>query len=740
MQSQGLEEEKFREQKEKYAPWMAQLKQTWPAEQYELVDRVLDFATKAHDGQFRKSGDPYIAHPCAVAKILLDYGMDYETIAAALLHDVVEDTDNSREDITERFGPVVAQLVDGVTKLDKINIVSRQERQAESMRKMLMAMVKDVRVIIIKLADRLHNMRTLYALREDKRQRIAKETLDIYAPIAHRLGIYAIRSELEDLALKYLEPEKYEYIVAEVAKLRPRQTDFLQTQMDFFKAQLSQMGIECEIEGREKHVYSIYKKMVNQGREPNEIYDLMAMRIIVNTVRDCYAALGMVHTLYKPIPGRFKDFIAMPKSNMYQSLHTTVINSAGILFEVQIRTFEMHRTAEYGVAAHWKYKEGKEDKSFDEKIAWFRDLKNVKDDEPDPEETIDVTRLDMFTDEVFVFTPKGEVITLKRGSTPIDFAYRIHSRVGDTCVGAKVNGRIVPLDTELNTGDVVQIQTRKDGHPSRDWLLIAKTNNAKNRIRGWFKREMKEENIAKGKDMLEKEAKRQGFDLYKDLFVPEWLDAIYKRYTFHDVDDLYAAVGCGGVSTNQILQRLIEECQKKHKQERAARLLEEAKQAADKARESRKKTPSHGVIVKGQENMLVRMAHCCRPVPGDPIVGFITRGRGVSVHRADCSNLSSLIEQGDDRIIEVAWAEEAPEGYRASLNVVTLDKTGVMAEMTQILSNMGVPITSVQGRRGKNRDFYTEFEIMIQDIEQLERIIKQFQKMPYVLQAYRGTM
>ena len=739
MQGQEMTKELLEQQKQTFAPWMVQLKQTLPEDQYDLVDRVLEFAACAHHGQFRKSGEPYITHPCAVAKILIDYGMDYETIAAALLHDVVEDTEMSREDITQRFGAVVAHLVDGVTKLDKINMVSRQERQAESLRKMLMAMVKDVRVIIIKLADRLHNMRTLYALNEEKRRRIAQETLDIYAPIAHRLGIYAIRSELEDLALKYLEPEKYEYIVSEVAKLRPRQADFLQKQMDFFKTQLTEMGIECEIEGREKHVYSIYKKMVNQGREPNEIYDLMAMRIIVNTVRDCYAALGMVHTLYKPIPGRFKDFIAMPKSNMYQSLHTTVINSAGILFEVQIRTFEMHRTAEYGVAAHWKYKEGKEDKDFDEKIAWFRDLKNIKDDEPDPEETIDVTRLDMFTDEVFVFTPKGEVITLKRGSTPIDFAYRIHSRVGDTCVGAKVNGRIVPLDTELNTGDVVQIQTRKDGHPSRDWLLIAKTNNAKNRIRGWFKREMKDENIAKGKEMLEKEAKRQGFDLYKDLFISEWLEPIFKRYTFHELDDLYAAVGCGGVSTNQILQRLIEECQKKHKQERKAELLEKAKQAAHRANQSAR-TPSHGVIVKGQENMLVRMAHCCRPVPGDPIVGFITRGRGVSIHRADCSNLLSLIDQGDDRIIEVAWAEESPEGYRACLSVITLDKTGVMAEMTQILSSMGVPITSVQGHRGKNKVFHTEFEIMIQDIDQLERIIKQFQKMPYVIEAYRGTM
>lgn len=734
-----------------YAPWIENLPESFTEEQCTVIQRALHLAIQAHAGQMRKSGEPYISHPCAVAKILIDYGMDHETIAASLLHDVVEDTTYTYDEVKQAFGEPIANLVDGVTKISKLDFRSKADRQAESIRKMLLAMARDIRVIIIKLADRLHNMRTLYAMREEKQKEIARETLEIYAPLAHRLGIYAIRSELEDLSLKYLEPEQYAYILQETAKLRPVQTDFLQTQMRQIQEHLDEMGIKCEIQGREKHTYSIYRKMIKQGRKPDEIYDFMAMRIIVDTVRDCYAALGIVHTMYKPIPGRFKDFIAMPKSNMYQSLHTTVINRAGILFEVQIRTHEMHKTAEYGIAAHWMYKEGTQATKFDEKIAFLRELQSIQSDAPDPHEFLDTVRLDMFADEVFVFTPKGEVISLVRGATPIDFAYRIHSRVGDTCVGAKINGRIVPLDSELKTGDVVEIITRKDGHPSRDWLNICKSNAAKSKIRAWFKRELKDENTVKGREMLEREAKRQGYDLYGQLMKPEWLEIVFKKYTFHNVEDMYSAIGFGGVSTNQVLQRLMEEYNKSQKEEKLAEVLQKAKLSGEKAQqqaeEQRQKDQrqknlanSKGVIVKGQENMLVRLAHCCNPVPGDEIVGFITRGRGVSVHRSDCTNLKDLVGDDTGRWIEVSWAGAEQEGYRASVRIVCVDKMGMMAELSRILSNMNVSIVGVQGRVIRKGAFGIDFEVAIKDINELEKIIQQFRKVPEVIEVFRGTM
>ena len=462
----------------------------------QLVVKACNFALEAHKGQKRLSGEEYVNHPFAVAQILADIGMDAQTIAAAILHDVLEDTDTTLEQLEKEFGKEIATLVDGVTKLKKLDFFSKAERQAESIRKMLIAMSKDVRVILIKLADRLHNMRTLSFMSAEKQSLIAKETLDIYAPLAHRLGIFKIRSELEDLSLIYLEPEEYNYILGEVNKTRPVRQDFLGKQKAVFKERLEQMNIKCEVEGREKHIYSLYKKMIKQNRKLSEIYDFMALRIIVETIPECYAALGMVHTMYKPIPGRFKDFIAVPKVNMYQSLHTTVINNEGVLFEVQIRTFEMHKTAEYGVAAHWKYKEGKTDKEFDKRIAWLRELQDLQKNVEDPHEFLETVQSEIFSDEVFVFTPKGDVITLVRGATPIDFAYKIHSKVGDRCVGAKVNGRIVPLDNELKTGDVVEILTSNSAKgPSRDWLNIARTNTAKSRINQWFKRDTKEDNI-----------------------------------------------------------------------------------------------------------------------------------------------------------------------------------------------------------------------------------------------------
>ncbi len=724
---------------EQVAPWIVGLGEPYTPEQILRIRMALQVAIKAHSGQMRKSGDPYISHPCAVTKILIDYGMDAETVTASLLHDVVEDTSVTIAEISERFGKSVADLVDGVTKISKLDFHNKADRQAESLRKMLLAMAKDVRVIIIKLADRLHNMRTLGAMVENKQKEIAKETLEIYAPIAHRLGIYAIRSELEDMSLKYLEPEQYEFIVEETAKLRPVQRDFLQVQMKQIQEHLEEMEVECEIQGREKHIYSIYRKMIKQGRNPDEIYDFMAMRILVETVRDCYAALGIVHTMYKPIPGRFKDFIAMPKTNMYQSLHTTVINRGGILFEVQIRTHEMHRTAEYGVAAHWMYKEGKQQQGkLDQQIGFLRELQSIQSDAPDPHEFLDTVRLDMFSDEVFVFTPKGEVISLVRGALPIDFAYRIHSRVGDTCVGARVNGRIVPLDTELSTGDVVEILTRKDGHPSRDWLNICKTNNAKSRIRAWFKREFKTENIAKGRDMLEREARRQGYDLYKQLLKPDWLERIYEKYTFHNTDDMYSAIGFGGISTNQVLQRLIEEYSKTTREEKLATVVEKATVSTEKVNRD-KTSSSRGIIVKGEENMLVRLAHCCNPLPGDNIVGFITRGRGVSVHRADCSNLKGMVADDMGRWIEVSWANADKDGYRCSIRLLCVDKIGIMAELSRILSNMNVDIMGVQGRVVKGR-FHVDFDVAVKDTDELEYVIRQFKRVPEVIEVFRGSM
>ena len=722
------------------APWLPQMESTYTKEQAQRIREALVLAMQAHEGQMRRSGDPYISHPCAVAKILMDYGMDAETVTASLLHDVVEDTQVTSGQLAEKFGKTIASLVEGVTKISKLDFRSKADRQAESLRKMLLAMAQDVRVIIIKMADRLHNMRTLYAMTEEKQKEISKETLEIYSPIAGRLGMYAIRSELEDLSLKYLDPEQYAYIEKEIERIRPVQRDFLRMQMQQIKEHLNEMDIECELQGREKHIYSIYRKMIQQGRKPDEIYDFMAMRIIVDTVRDCYAALGIVHTMYKPIPGRFKDFIAMPKSNLYQSLHTTVINRSGILFEVQIRTHEMHKTAEYGVAAHWMYKEGTEqiDKFDKQMLSFLSELQTLQNDAPDPHDFLDTVRLDMFTDEVFVFTPKGEVISLVRGATPIDFAYRIHSRVGDTCIGSRINGRIMPLDTELNTGDVVEILTRKDGHPSRDWLNICKTNNAKNRIRAWFKREFKTENIAKGREMLEREARRQGYDLFTDLMKPEWLEIVFQKYTFHNVDDMYSAIGFGGVSTSQVLQRLIDEYVKATREEKLTAVKEKA--AVSVSQDAKAKvTTSKGVIVKGQENMLVRLAHCCNPVPGDAIVGFITRGRGVSVHRSDCSNLKGMVEDDEGRWIEVSWANADKDGYRSSIRLLTVDKIGIMAELSRILSNMNVGIVGVQGRAVKGQ-FHVDFDVAVKDTEQLEFVIRQFRRVPEVIEVFRGTM
>ena len=700
-----------------------------------LIRQALSTARLAHAGQNRKSGEPYLIHPIAVAQLVADMGMDSETVCAALLHDVVEDTSVSLDSIREDFGEEVAMLVDSVTKLDRLNFFSKSEAQVESMRKMLVAMAKDVRVILIKLCDRLHNMRTLQSLSSEAQIKNAQETIEIYAPIAARLGIFAIKSELETLSLKYLEPEQYQYILDEVEHLKEGKRGFLKRRIQEISDRLDEVQIHHEITGREKQPYSIYRKMQRQGRKPGEMYDIMALRILVDSVNDCYAALGIVHTMYKPIPGRFKDYIAVPKSNMYQSLHTSLISRDGGVFEVQIRTFEMHRTAEYGVAAHWKYKEGrKQDDDFDKKFSLIRELQELQADTVDPHEFLDTVRGDMFSDDVFVFTPKGEVITLVRGATPIDFAYRIHSKVGDSCVGCKANGRIVPLDYQLQTGDVVEILTSGSKGPSRDWLNVAKTSQAKSRIRQWFKRALREENIAKGRDMLEKAAKRLGYDFYTQLLKPEWLEKIYRKYTFGNEEDMYSAVGYGGVTTNQILARLIEEYKREHKEE----IVHEPSPRPEEKKSQEKKSES-GIVVKGYDDMLVRVAHCCNPVPGDDIIGFITRGRGVSVHRRDCLNILNLPELDRERLIDVDWAVAEKQGYSADIRIITVNKMGIFAELSRILSNMGVSILGVNAKTGKNDTFMIDFTVQIKDIGQLEEIIRVFRSIPDVVEVYRST-
>ena len=705
----------------------------------QLVYDALSVAITAHDGQKRMSGEPYMIHPLDVAQMLAELEMDVSTVCAALLHDVVEDTSVSLEELRNQFGETIAQLVDGVTKLDKLNFFSKSEAQVESMRKMLVAMAKDIRVVLIKLCDRLHNMRTVSALSLEAQKKNAQETLEIYAPIAARLGIFKIKTELENRSLAVLEPEKYAYIEHELEKLKKGRQGFLERRKYEINEGLKEAGIAHEIIGREKHIYSIYRKMVNRGVEPSDMYDIMALRILVNDINDCYAALGVVHTMYRPIPGRFKDYIAVPKTNMYQSLHTSLISRDGGIFEMQIRTYEMNRIAEYGVAAHWKYKEQRSaSDELDKKFALIRELRELQSDEVDPHEFLDTVRGEMLSDYVYVFTPKGEVITLPSGSTPIDFAYKIHSKVGDLCVGCKVNGRIVPIDYHLQTGEVVEVLTNSGSKgPSRDWLKIAKTSQAKNRIRAFFKRELKEENIAKGKEMLIQAARRQGFDFYTQLFKPEWLKNLYRKYSFNDENDMYSAVGYGGISTNQVLMRLIEEYNKTQKVAEVA-LKEETHLPSEEKRRDKSKA-QNGIIVKGEDDMLVRLAHCCNPVPGDDIIGFITRGRGVSVHRKDCINIESLSPDDRARLIEVEWAAQEEQGYSAELRIVTVNKTGIFAEVSRILTNLGVSIRGVNAKVGKNDTFVIDFLVQVQSVEQLLSIIRYFRNVPDVIEVYRGA-
>nr|WP_122011622.1 bifunctional (p)ppGpp synthetase/guanosine-3',5'-bis(diphosphate) 3'-pyrophosphohydrolase [Maliibacterium massiliense] len=704
-----------------------------------LLGRAYDYAKAAHADQKRDSGEPYFIHPCEVARILIGLGMDANTVSAGLLHDVIEDTGVSYEQLEKDFGSEIARLVDGVSKLGRLDFTSKEEMQAENLRKMFLAMAKDIRVILIKLADRLHNMRTLQFREVAKQKRTARETLEIYAPLAHRLGISRIEWELEDLCLSYLEPEAYKDLVQRVALKRSEREQVVENIISVLKARLDEMHIKADIAGRPKHFYSIYRKM--QKRAFEQIYDLTAIRVIVESVKDCYAVLGVVHTLWKPIPGRFKDYIAMPKENMYQSLHTTLMGSNGIPFEIQIRTAEMHRTAEYGIAAHWKYKEGgKGDGSdFDERLAWLRQLMEWQNDLKDPSEFMNTLKIDLFSDQVFVFTPKGDVVELPQGATPLDFAYGIHSAIGHKCVGARINGKMVPLDTKLKTGDIVEIITASASHgPSRDWLNIVKTSNAKNRIRQWLKREFKEENTTKGREMLEDAAKRHGYSL-SQLMKNEWLEGLLKRYTLNSVDDLYAAVGFGGLGTGQVLARLMEQYRKAHKGEPAPaqeKTPEQGGAPAKPAKPRQAQKAQHGIIVKGEDNMLVRLSHCCNPVPGDDIVGYITRGRGVSVHRRDCTNLKDTSFE-PERLIEVAWEDAATKSYTAEIQIVAVDRAGLLADLINAMTRMDMQLRGVNARVNKSGLANVSLMVEISDTEQLEKVIKQILRLPEVMEAFR---
>lgn len=711
-----------------------------PEANLDIISKAYEFSREAHKGQERVSGDPYIIHPLEVGIILAELEMDATTIAAGILHDTVEDTRMSIEQVRAEFGNEIANLVDGVTKLTKLPYTTKQEVQAENFRKMFLAMAKDIRVIIIKLADRLHNMRTLKFMPKEKQLQKARETMEIYAPLAHRLGIHKIKWELEDLSFRYLDEKSYYDLAEKIAKKRREREEYIQRIIEIVRNKTKEMGINAEIEGRAKHLYSIYRKMVAQNKTLDQIYDLFAIRLIVDTVKDCYSALGLIHELFKPMPGRFKDYISMPKPNMYQSLHSTVIGPEGIPFEVQIRTHEMHRVAEVGIAAHWNYKEGGkfQDKSYIEKLSWLRQILEWQKDARDPDEFMENLKIDLFTDEVFVFTPKGDVKSLRAGSTPIDFAYAIHSDIGNKMVGAKVNGRIVNLDYELKNGDIVEIITSSaSSGPSRDWLKIVKTSQARNKINQWFKKEKREENIAQGREIFEKELKKSGLTTSQTL-KPEFIDPILKRYGFNTIEDLYAAIALGAITAAKVVTRLKENYRQSLPPEEQTKML--LKQIETEGKKRVMSPPESGVVVKGIENCLVRLSRCCNPVPGDDIIGYITRGRGVSVHRKDCPNIQQNIIDGDARLIEVYWYSSVSPNvsYLAEITLKAHDRPGLLVDITNGIGESRIPLRALNARTVKDLSVVIQMTLEINSAEQLDRIIAKISKIKDVFEISRN--
>ncbi len=737
----GIEEQLYQELIEK-------MKTYHPTKDFDMVEKAYRLAVDAHKDQKRKSGEPYIIHPLKVAYILAELELDRETIVAGILHDVIEDTVYSYEDISRIFSEEIAVLVDGVTKLGKLSYSTKEEIQAENYRKMFLAMAKDIRVILIKLADRLHNMRTLDFMTPAKQKEKAQETLDIYAPLAHRLGISKIRTEMEDLCFKYLNPDAYYDLETKIEKKRIERESFVNNIVRDVQAKMDEAGIKGKIEGRSKHFFSIYKKMVNQNKTLDQIYDLFAVRAIVDSVRDCYGVLGIVHTMYKPMPGRFKDYIAMPKSNMYQSLHNTLIGPSGEPFEIQIRTWEMHRTSEYGIAAHWKYKEGRTgDKSMkkeEAKLAWLRQILEWQKDMSDNKEYLDTIKLDLniFTDQVYAFTPQGDVIQLAKGSTPIDFAYMIHSAVGNKMVGARVNNKMVPIYWTIQNGDIVEIMTSQNSKgPSRDWLGIVRTSQARTKIKQWFKAEEKEENIIRGKEILAADMRKKGFQP-QDLLRPEWVEIVLNKYDFKNWDALTAAVGYGGLKEGQVVNRLRDEYLKeKRKQQTAEELLQDIEKTVDSKPVKRHKSRS-GIIVEGVGDVAVRFSKCCSPVPGDDIVGFVTRGRGVTIHRTDCINVMNLSNEERHRLINAEWDAQFTKGetaasFLAEIRVTASDRVGLIFEISQILADNDISVKNLNVRTTKETLAIINVTMEIRTKDQLERIVNRLKALKDVQEIER---
>lgn len=718
---------------------LQKFRERYTPEQAELFEQALAFAEDAHHNQRRESGEPYIIHPIAVAGIVMDMGMDASSVTAAVLHDAVEDgVDVTIEDVQKAFGEEIAHLVDGVTKLTisgKQTYITKKQEQAENLRKLFLAIAADVRVVIIKQADRLHNMRTLAYCNPYKRMRKAKETLEVYAPLAHRFGMGAIKGELEDLSFRYLMPDEYADIKRQFEKQRADRETVLNDAMQRITARLEEAGIHASISGRPKHLYSVYRKMQRINGSINEVYDLIAIRVIVDTVNDCYAALGVLHAGWKPLPGRFKDYIATPKPNMYRSLHTTLLSDNGIPFEVQIRTHEMHRTAEYGIAAHWMYKEGRSTQNMlDRRTSWLRQILEARDTTEDSKEFVDNILKDFLGEYVFVLSPRGEIFDLPKGSTPLDFAYRIHTNIGHHCQGARVNGNLVRLDYKLKTNDMVEIITSNSQQgPSRDWLKIVKTQTARNRIRQWFKRENREENIQRGREMLEDTARRQGQPL-ATLLKPEYSAEVLKRLNMTSLDDLYSAIGFGGISASQVLHKLSDRYRKAVKAEELTGQLSAAPSAQQQAKP--RAVPVNGVIVHGDPGMAVRFGNCCNPLPGDAIIGYITRGRGVSVHRADCTNAENLCRD-PDRIIDVEWAITADTSFHAALQIHAEDRAGTLLEISALLSGMNINIQGLSGKPTGDGKYVVDMTFSVSNSAELEQIIRSLKRLKCVNEVYR---
>lgn len=751
--------EEFQAPGQLYDELIVRVRKYHPSTDISLIRKAYKVASEAHEGQARKSGEPYIIHPLCVAIILADLEMDKETIVAGLLHDVVEDTVMTDEEIKEQFGEDVALLVDGVTKLDKLSFhgehqnqdkdAEKLERQAENLRKMFLAMAKDIRVILIKLADRLHNMRTLQHMRPEKQQEIARETLDIYSPIAQRLGISKIKVELDDLSLKYLEPEAYYDLVDKIAVRKGERERYIQAIVDEVSEHIKHAGIQAQIDGRIKHFFSIYKKMKNQNKSIDQIYDLFAVRIIVDTVQDCYAALGVIHEMYKPIPGRFKDYIAMPKANMYQSLHTTLIGASGQPFEIQIRTYEMHKAAEYGIAAHWKYKEASDGKKVEtqeeEKLVWLRQILEWQQDLSDNKEFLNLLKddLNLFADNVYCFTPTGDVKSLPAGSTPIDFAYSVHSAVGNKMIGARVNGKLVNIDYEIKNGDRVEIMTSQNSKgPSRDWLNVVKSTQAKNKINQWFKNELKEDNIVKGRDLIHAYCKAKAINA-ADVLTPQYEEAVIKKYGFQNWESVLAAVGHGALKEGQIVNRMQELYEKDHRREMTdAEVMAEIEDNIQINR-TRPGRAQSAIVVKGIHDVAVRFSKCCSPVPGDEIVGFVTRGRGISIHRTDCVNLLNLPEIDRNRLIDAEWqvSEAAGDGekYLAEINIYANNRNGLLADVSRALTEKGIDILALNTRVNKQGTATIMISFEISGREELRHIVDKLRTIESIIDIERTT-